>query len=224
MQQLVGRKHWIAIIAITGLCVATLCGARVWFAGAKYMALQMLPLPQPVAEFQLYSTQASSFSERQLRGHWNLVFLGFSHCADICPMELDVIAKVLDRLDQRGQGDNKIRGLFVSLDPERDSQAVIDEYLSGFNSSIVGLRGNHSELAKLTRFFGADYNRLLQVNGATVNVPAGYAVPLGVEQDYQLSHSARIYLVNPSGQYVGSFPPPHDVAQIANDLQMILKR
>lgn len=242
MQPLLARRHWIAIIAITGLCIATLCAARLWFSNTRYEGLQLLPLPQPLVEFQLYGSGGASFTQRDLRGQWHLVFFGFSHCVDVCPVELDVMARVLKKFYGAGPVSPPISGVFVSLDPERDSQVVIDEYLAGFNRGtdgeqdatreknivIAGARGNHAELVKLMRFFGADYNRTLQLNGATLNFPAGYALPLGVEvsneHDYQLNHSARIYLVNSGGQYIGSFPPPHKPDIMIRDLQMILKR
>jgi len=242
MQPVLEKRHWIAIIAITALCITTLCAARLWFATAKYEALQILPLPQPLVEFQLYGDDSRSFTPKDFRGQWHLVFFGFSHCADICPLELDVMARVLKQLHTAGPVRPTIQGVFVSLDPERDSQAVIDDYLAGFNHSIsgegelsdtkklsiIGVRGNHAELLRLVRFFGADYSRALQLNGATFNLPAGYAMPLGIEktslQNYQVNHSSRIYLVNPNGQYIGSFPTPHNPPLIVNDLQMILKR
>jgi protein SCO1 len=242
MQPVLTKRHWIAIIAITALCIATLCVARLWFTNAKYEALQILPLPQPLVKFQLYGDGSRSFTQKDFRGQWHLVFLGFSHCADICPLELDIMARVLKQLQTAGQVRPRIQGVFVSLDPERDSQAVIDDYLAGFNHSIsgedklagakklsiIGVRGNHAELLRLVKFFGADYSRSLQLNGVTFNLPAGYAMPLGIEktsqQDYQVNHSARLYLVNPNGQYIGSFPPPHDAQLIAKDLQMIIKR
>ncbi len=242
MQPVLEKRHWVAIIAITALCITTLCAARLWFANAKYEALQVLPLPQPLVDFQLFGSGSGSFTRKEFRGQWHLVFFGFSHCADICPLELDIMAHVLKQIQNTGPMQPRLRGVFVSLDPERDSQAVMDDYLSVFNHhisgedhlsgekklSIIGVRGNHAELVRLVRFFGADYSRALQLNGATFNLPAGYAMPLGIEQssmqDYQVTHSARIYLVNPNGQYIGSFPPPHNTQLIINDLQMILKR
>lgn len=242
MQPVWGRRHWIAIITIAVLCITTLCAARLWFANARYSALQILPLSQPLIQFQLYGSNGASFTQQNFRGQWHLVFFGFSHCTDICPLELDVMARVLKQLQSAGPVQSPVQGIFVSVDPERDSQAVMDDYLARFNHSIsdenhlsgtkklsiIGVRGNHAELVRLVRFFGADYSRTLQLNGATFNLPAGYAMPLGIEQssmqDYQVNHSARIYLVNPSGQYIGSFPPPHTAQLISNDLQMILKR
>lgn len=152
------------------------------------------------------------------------------------------MARVLKQLQPAGPLQPKVQGIFVSIDPERDSQAALDDYLSTFNRTvsdedhpasggalaIIGLRGNHAELARVVRFFGADYSRAVQLKGATLHLPAGYAMPLGMEardeQHYQVNHSSRIYLVNPGGQYLGSFPSPHNAQIIADDLQMILKR
>jgi protein SCO1 len=222
MQPLLTKKQVIAIVVITSLCIAIWGAARLWFDRAKYTALETLPMPQQLPDFRLYYSGPNHyFTTEQIKGQWSLVFFGFSHCVDVCPMELEIIGRVLKNLPL---GKQKIRGIFISLDPERDSQQLIDEYLSAFGSSINGVRGDHSELVKLVRFFGADYNRLVEFNGAAVNIPAGYAVPLGSSDDYQVDHSSRIYLVNPLGQYIGSFPPPHDVTHIINDLQTILKR
>jgi protein SCO1/2 len=188
MQPLLTKKQVIAIVVITSLCIAMLGAARLWFDKAKYTALETLPMPQPLPDFRLYYSGPNGFTAEQIKGQWSLVFFGFSHCVDVCPMELEIIGRVLKKLPV---GKQKIRGVFVSLDPERDSQQLIDEYLSAFGSSIIGVRGDHAELKKLVRFFGADYNRLVEFDGVAVNIPSGYAVPLGSSDDYQVNHSAN---------------------------------
>lgn len=187
-----------------------------------FSELQLLPKAQPVIGFSLSDISSQAFTEKNLTGKWTLVFFGFTHCADICPLELKILSEVLEL--QENAKESSAQVLFISLDPERDAHATIATYTKNFNAKINGVTGSNKELAKLTRFFGADYSRVAQSDGAPLNVPAGVNMPENITGDYQVNHPARIYLLNPQGHYVGSFTPPHNAKNIWNDMRLIIKR
>ena len=68
-------------------------------------------------------------------------------------------------------------------------------------------------MAQLTNFFGADYNRRAQSEFEPLHISAGIDMPRDIDADYQVNHAARIYLVNPQGDYIGSFPPSTQCAK-----------
>lgn len=208
--------------AVIAVALAGYCVARYFFAASGFHSVQFLPLPKPIIEFTLEDQKGGRFTAEKFNGYWSLVFFGFTHCPDICPMELQELAKVLRMAKQQKQ--TQVQVVFISLDPERDSAKKIADYLAAFSSGILGLRGANSELVLLNRFFDIDYSRSLQLDGSPLNIPAGVNMPDDIADDYQVDHSGRIFIIDPDGQYLGSFSQPHSAKNMWADLQMIIKR
>ena len=204
------------------LMLAYLGSMRLNFAAETFSELQLLPKSQPLISFVLSDGTSYDYTEKNLVNKWSLIFFGFTHCPDICPLDVKVLGDVLALQDAQAQ--NSIQAIFISLDPERDALETIAAYTKNFNTKIKGITGANIELAKLTHFFGADYSRSAQSDGAPLNVPAGINMPGNIGSDYQVNHTARIFLINPQGEYVGSFPSPHNSQAIWHDLQLIIKR
>lgn len=220
MQQ--AKKNSFITVVMLVLVALSFHAVSTGRAQENFFELQMLPKAQPIISFSLSDVSVQPFTERNLNGKWTLVFFGFTHCADICPMELKILSEVL--AFQEAANQDFAQAVFISLDPERDAHATIASYTKIFNEKIKGVTGANSELSKLTRFFGADYNRSAQSDGAPLNIPAGIDMPEHVSKDYEVNHPTRVYLLNPQGHYVGSFPPPHNASHIWNDLHLIIKR
>jgi protein SCO1/2 len=109
-----------------------------------------------------------------------LLYFGYTHCPDLCPLTLVNLAAVLKRL---GPDAKRVRVLFVAVDPQRDTLAVLAKYVKAFAPQVEGLRGSPDELAALAGRYHADYS----VTPATGDHP------------YEVTHSAVIYVFDGSG-------------------------
>ncbi|RYE76669.1 MAG: SCO family protein, partial [Hyphomicrobiales bacterium] len=125
-----------------------------------------------------------------------LVFFGFTHCPDICPTKLFEISEVLRAAGPKGE---KLKALFVTVDPERDTAETMKSYLGSFDPRIVGLTGDRAAIDGAVKAYRA-YAR---------------KVPLK-DGDYTMDHTALVYLMDKNGGFVGAFNierPPAEAAQ-----------
>lgn len=157
----------------------------------------MLESPRPVADFTLVDQHGEMFQASELRGHWTVLFSGFTHCPDICPATLGLLKSVEERLD----GAPTHRTVFVSVDPDRDTPERLREYLEWFDPEWIGLTGKNAELDGLLDSLGM----------AHVRVPQG-------EGGYTMDHATAVVLINPDGDMVGYWKAPLDAAALAEDL------
>lgn len=124
---------------------------------------------------------AREVSARDFRGKVVLLYFGFTNCTDVCPMTLHNIALALGQLGQRAE---RVRALFVTVDPNRDSVAVLRKYTHAFAPEIVGLRGTANQLAALASRYHIGYS----VSPATAARP------------YDVNHSSVIYVFDAKGR------------------------
>jgi protein SCO1 len=219
-------KYWQLIYLIPIL--ASLALGIAWgmqrFSYAKNLtAAQLLPTPVVVSQFALENALGESVDAKLFSGKWTLVFFGFTSCPDICPLELQKLSKVLQLVGEK----SALQVVFVSVDPERDTKEKMADYVSFFHTQIMGVRGSNTQLAGLAQFFGAAYDRSIILDGKLLSVPAGIDMPVTTSNDasennYQVNHSTRFFIVNPKGEFVGSFAPPHEVETIRTDIQILM--
>lgn len=155
-----------------------------------------LAAPRPIGEFSLIDQTGEALGPARLEGRWSLVFTGFTHCPDVCPTTIALIAALRARLARED-----LQFLFVSVDPDRDTPAQIGAYLTHFGPGLLGATGS---VAQIERFTGA-------LGLAQVRNP-------GVGGDYTFDHSAALVLIDPRARVAGYFTPPLDVDAIAGDL------
>jgi protein SCO1/2 len=155
-----------------------------------------LPRPKPLADFRLTDTTGRAFTRRDLGGP-TLVFFGFTHCPDVCPTTLMKLAQVRQRAELKG-----LRVLFVSVDPQRDTPAVLGTYVHAFDPAFLGLSGDPQAILALAANFGVAVNR--------VELPGG---------DYTMDHSVVLFLLDARARLVAIFTPPFEVAALAADLR-----
>lgn len=147
--------------------------------------------------FTLTTAEGKPLTDADLRGAPFLVFFGFTHCPDICPTKLFEISETLRAAGTKGE---KLRALFISVDPERDTPEVLKSYLGSFDPRIVGLTGDRAAVE------------------ATIKAYRAYSkkVPLK-ESDYTMDHTALVYLMDKKGGFVGAFnierPPAESAAE-----------
>ncbi len=138
------------------------------------------------------------------RGHWTLVFFGFTQCPDVCPTTLATLAQAVRQLDDLPP-DQRPRVLLVSVDPERDTQDILAPYVRFFDPAFLGARGSLEATAAAAAAFGVPY--------AKVTLPEG---------GYTLDHGSGIFLVGPEGGNEAYLSSPHDAATIARDYRKVV--
>lgn len=151
--------------------------------------------------FSLTGTDGKTVTDKDFSGRYMLVFFGFTHCPDICPAELQVIAQALDRLGDKA---SKVVPVFITLDPERDTPKAMGDYVKSFGPSFVGLTGSPGAIATAAKAYRVAYTKV--EDKASPN-------------DYSVDHSALVYLMDPQGKYLAHFTygtSAEDMAQALN--------
>ncbi|WNJ90512.1 SCO family protein [Bosea sp. 685] len=145
--------------------------------------------------FALTTPDGKTLTDKELRGAPFLVFFGFTHCPDICPTKLFEISEMLRAAGPKGE---KLRALFISVDPARDTPETLKSYLGSFDPRIVGLTGDQAAI------------------DATVKAYRAYAkkVPLK-DGDYTMDHTALVYLMGKDGNFIGAFNSERPPAEAA---------
>jgi protein SCO1/2 len=189
---------WIAVLA----AVAVGAGFALYERASAPLALESgtaLPEPRPLAEFALTDQNGAPFSRANLEGRWTLLFTGFTHCPDVCPTTLALMADLDRRLARED-----LQFLFVSVDPERDTPAAIAQYVGHFDPSLRGATGAREEIERFTAGLG-----LAQVRNP------------GVGDDYTVDHSTAFVLIDPKARLAGYFSAPHVPDALADDLERL---
>ncbi|MGH8482547.1 MAG: SCO family protein, partial [Nevskiaceae bacterium] len=163
----------------------------------------MLSQPRAVAPFTLTDQDGQPFTAAQLRGHWTLLFAGFTHCPDICPTTLALMAQLRQRL---AAAPGTLQLLFLSVDPERDSPEQLKAYTAHFGGGIRGVTAPRAQLDAFCASLGLAY---LKVPGAGPG-------------DYTVDHSAALVLLDPQGRIAAYFQAPHRLDTLAADLSRIV--
>ena len=148
--------------------------------------------------FALENGDGKTVSDQTLRGRPFLVYFGYTHCPDVCPTELAHISDILNKM-----GNKAIPALFITVDPERDTPKVMQDYVSSFNPAIVGLSGSPQSVAATEKTF-------------RVFARKGEKQPDG---DYSMDHSSVVYLMDKNGAFVEAFNVERPPEEAAKDLE-----
>lgn len=187
--------------------VAVLIAAGGGYATYRYLTTEAAPVvaastgsPSIESEFDLVDQEGRAVRDEDLRGKWQLVFFGFTHCPDICPMALTNISAVLQELGPEATRD--LQPLLVTVDPERDTPPVLKDYLASFDPRILALTGTPEQTAAALKGFRV------------------YAAkqPLG-DGGYTMDHSTFVYLMDQEGRYAMHFLAQLPVEEMATRLR-----
>ncbi|WP_229171944.1 SCO family protein [Bradyrhizobium altum] len=138
--------------------------------------------------FALTDQAGHARTDKEFRGRLMLVYFGFTYCPDVCPTDLQAIGLALDKLGPDG---DQMQPIFITVDPERDTEAHLAEYVPLFHPRLIGLTGSFDAIRKVADAYKVYYAR----------------VPLKDAGDYTVDHTAYIYLMDRDGNYLGFFPP-----------------
>ncbi|MCP4331058.1 MAG: SCO family protein [Gammaproteobacteria bacterium] len=159
-------------------------------------------------EFELIDHRRQKLTRAQLQGQWSLMFFGYTHCPDICPVSLQTLSNMVKAIDD-SDVTSALQVYFVSVDPERDSPEILADYVSYYNPDFAGATAELEKLTLLTRSLGIAHALRNKTEGNPV---------------YDVDHSAAIVLINPHAEYAGLFGAPQDAQAMARDMTLIIER
>ena len=152
--------------------------------------------------FKLVDQNGQAVTEEMLKGKPSLIFFGFTHCPDVCPTALFDMSELYKALGPDG---DKVGAYFVSVDPERDTPAVLKEYLSSFDPRLRGLTGDPAAVAAMEKAYRV-YSKKIPLDGG----------------GYTMDHTALVYLMNQEGQFVAPFNLKRKPEEAAADIKRYL--
>lgn len=148
--------------------------------------------------FQLVDQDGRAMTQDDLKGRPTLLFFGFTHCPDICPTTLFEVSEILRQL---GPDADKVRAAFVTVDPERDTPAVLKDYLGSFDPHLMALTGSREDVERMLKSYRV-YSRKVPTDGG-----------------YTMDHTALVYLMDKRGQFVAPFNMKRTPQEAATDLR-----
>ncbi|TXH70979.1 MAG: SCO family protein [Lysobacteraceae bacterium] len=196
------------------LLVALATGAGLWAAeyfhrrdthdGPELQTVRLLSQPRELPAFSLQQSDRTQLVPGELRGHWTVVFIGFTFCPDVCPTTLGALAQSQKQWTALPES-TRPRVLFVSVDPERDTIERIGEYAHAFHRDTLAATADLPSLERFTRSLSLVFAK----------VPAGEDQP---PEHYSVDHSATLVVLDPQGRMAGVIQPPLEPGKIAADL------
>jgi len=169
----------------------------------KLLTVRLIEPARPLPDFKLSSASGNPLTLDRLKGRWTVVFLGFSHCPDVCPTTLTDLARAQKQWQSLPEN-IRPRVLFVSVDPARDTPKLTAEYAAYFHPETLGATADEPALGDFAKSLGLVYMKM----------PAEGEI-------YSMDHSATLVLIDPQGRLAGLIRPPLDANAIADDLRML---
>jgi len=159
-----------------------------------------------VPTFSLLNQHGDTVSDELLKGQWNLIFFGFTHCPDVCPLTLSTVRQAVDEIrEDAGIPDPQV--VFVSVDPKRDTPEKLSQYVAFFDPTYIGLTGELNNIYELTR---------------PMNIVVQFTADEENPESYTVDHTASIFLVDPELRVRGSFKVPHEADVIFDDYKTLV--
>ena len=185
------RHVLLPVISITIAAITLLIGALLIFQRGTEQGTSAIG-----GEFSLIAQDGRTVTERDLADGPSIVFFGFTHCPDICPTALFDIGQIYSAL---GTNRDRLKTFFITVDPERDTQELLNTYLSSFDPNIVGLTGSVDAVAQTMKAYRAFARKVPMENG-----------------NYTMDHTSLVYLMDRKGRFVSSLnfdQPPEELAK-----------
>ncbi|RTR28921.1 SCO family protein [Shewanella atlantica] len=143
------------------------------------------PTPKRLPQFKLMEQHGTPFTNADLKGKWSLFFIGYTSCPDVCPTTMAKLTAAYPELLESAD----LQVIFLSVDPQRDTQEKLLSYMDFFNPKFIALTGDHTQLFPLTRGLGFVY------------------AMVGDGENYQIDHSASMALISPEGENIAIIKP-----------------
>ncbi len=196
--------HWLAI----GLAVAASAGWAVLWLGPGRVEQALRSAAglttqggvQVGGPFSLIDQTGKAVTDATWRGRWMLIYFGYTTCPDVCPTELQTIAAALESLGPQAA---QVVPIFITVDPERDIQARLADYVKLFDDRLVGLTGTPQQIAAVARAFRVYYAKVTPKDSAT----------------YLMDHTSFVYLMGPDGTLRALFRPGTSAQELAEAIR-----
>jgi protein SCO1/2 len=167
--------------------------------------MTLFPDPKPLTAFSLTDHQNRVFDLASLEGKWSFLFFGYTHCPDICPTTLAILARARDNIAKSAVGAENIQIVFISVDPNRDTASKLEQYVTHFQATFLGVTGDDAQIGNLAGQLGAAYE---------VSIRPGM-------ENYPVYHSVAVFLVDPQARYHAVFTPPLDAEVISSRFKVV---
>jgi len=199
------HKILIAIVAVA----AVVAGALAAYVTSRQEAPQidglLWPQSKALESLALVDQHGQAFTLERLEGRWTLLFFGYTHCPDVCPITLSVLRNAKTQMADAGVEGEPVQVVFVSVDPARDTLEHMGAYVTHFDPEFLGVTGKDADLKDFARQLGVLYIRAEpDENG-----------------EYLVDHTAAVFLIDPRAHLVALFQAPHSAERIARDVPRI---
>ena len=192
------RRAIIAALLVVVLLVGA--GAMLWASQRPPNGVSALSGAAIGGPFSLVSGAGAVVTDRDFRGKFMLVYFGYTFCPDVCPTTLAQVADAMDRLGDKAA---RIQPLFITVDPARDTPAVMAQYTAAFSPKLIGLTGTPDQIAAAAKAYRVYY-------APHTDNPAS--------KDYVVDHSSILYLMGPDGGFVAPVRADASGAEMAAEI------
>lgn len=186
------KKYFIYVVGIVAIVIGALTFQQINKSAQPEYALYYQQARE-IKSFELTDHQGKAFTHNELKDKWSFVFFGYTSCPDVCPTTLQNLGFIYDDL-KAIRVNSQV--LLVSVDPNRDTQEKLSQYIAYFNPEFIALRAGHELLFPFARNLGLMY--AISDEG----------------EDYLVDHSASIVLINPDGYITAIFKPEQAVGKV----------
>jgi protein SCO1 len=196
-----GRPPNRMVYAMMGMVVALLLigsGVFLWLGNAGSGG------PAIGGPFVLRDGDGKAVTDRDFRGQYMLVYFGYTFCPDVCPTTLSAVADAMDKL---GPAASRLRPLFITVDPARDTAPVVKQFAAAFGPHVTGLTGTPEEIANVAKEYHVYYAEHRTGPGPN---------------DYSMDHSSILYLMDPKGDFVAPVRADQTGDELAANLKKLM--
>lgn len=160
--------------------------------------------PRALKNVQLMEADGTPLTAQDLKGYWNLIFVGYTNCPDVCPNTLNVLDQVYGLMEEQGLAPPRV--VFISIDPERDKPGMIRDYVEYFNENFIGVTGDTDNLDTLARQMSVVYAKAPGVDGSMS------------KDNYLMDHSSSLILLNPDAEVQAILTAPHTPMNVIDSI------
>jgi protein SCO1/2 len=160
---------------------------------------------EPVAQlqgFELIKHDGRPFTLADMHGHWSLVFFGYMNCPDVCPATMMQLKQFYDRIPTKGAQAPQV--VFISVDGKRDTPARLADYVGYFDESFIGVSGTAGQITTITE-----------------QLDAFYRIKNSNDDNYDVVHTADLFVIDPQGRVVERLTPPLDVQALLDEYRAL---
>jgi protein SCO1/2 len=202
------RNTWILAAVAASALLAGLAGAELWRRSPPTVTLEtgsILSPPRDLADFSLIDQHGRRFANADLRGHWSMMFFGYTNCPEFCPTTLVTLASMEKRL-REAHAALRPQVLFMSVDAARDTPAQLALYVPHFDPEFIGLTA-------------ADQPA---IEAVAARLGVGVIIMPAADGGYSVDHSSAIYVLDPAGRLAAILTGPFTPAALQSDFEHIV--